>query len=589
MLTTVSLGDLLLTGLTFLIAAVLLCFQPRGLGATRAARAASGVLIALFFLIGVRRTINLVSEGRPGPAAERILDASEVLSIVLSLAFLAAYVVANRAASRAVVQGEARLSGIVDSALDAIVVADAAGRVTVFNRAAEALFGHPAAAVIGRPLTSLIPERFRERHLAAFGPFVAGQAGHQRRIGPEAGLCGLRADGSEVAVEVSLTRTVGPEGPLVAGFLRDVGEQRELAELREHIIGMTAHELRTPLTGVVNGAGQARRKLVALRDRHRALAGDRDGERLRRYLELIDGEAHNLLAVVENMLELSREGGDALTLERRPLDLRALLRAKVERLELYNPGAASRIRLDLPRAAVVAPVDEQRLRQVLLNLVENALKYSTAPDQVVIRLRADNRWAYIEISDRGYGIAEEDRERIFRPFARTHRTRALAPQGLGLGLFIAKTCVERHGGRIDLWSRVGEGTTFTVILPLHEVSAGAAQDERRGGPKPPAPDRSHFELDDLVAAQDEALTVPAVPDLPPAAAPADRAEDEAQRRALPLVDDAVGPPVAAEDPDLRTRLRVVLPRDKGARDEAAGGEPGVGEGAADGPGHRVSS
>jgi two-component system, OmpR family, sensor histidine kinase KdpD len=232
---------------------------------------------------------------------------------------------------------------------------------------------------------------------------------------------------------------------------RTVEELRRLSALRADFVSLVSHELRSPMAAVI---GAAR----TLQQRWRELAP----EQREAFLALIGDETTRLAALIGDVLDTSRIEAGTFTYRFADVDLAALVRDSVTNAALaqdevpvvYEGGS------DLP------PVrgDAERLRQVFANLIDNAVKYSPAGSPVEVRAVQSNGSVLVSVSDQGPGIAADDRRLIFEKFGRVSGTGS--KPGTGLGLFIARSIAEEHGGTIEVSSMVGRGTTFTVALPL---------------------------------------------------------------------------------------------------------------------------
>jgi signal transduction histidine kinase len=191
--------------------------------------------------------------------------------------------------------------------------------------------------------------------------------------------------------------------------------------------------------------------------------------------EHIDTLETNLLRMerlVRDLREMASIESGPLTLERHSCDLGALCRKEVEVQEILVPERT--IRLELPEEAVLAEVDEQRIGQVIANFLSNALKYSPIDQPVKLTLRADAAASYISIKDNGAGIPEAELDLIWERYHRVEGIQARdGTQSLGLGLYICRAIVERHGGRVGVESTVGVGSTFWFTLPLVPSPASA--------------------------------------------------------------------------------------------------------------------
>jgi signal transduction histidine kinase len=235
---------------------------------------------------------------------------------------------------------------------------------------------------------------------------------------------------------------------------RELEAANELARAKERFLNIAAHELRSPIAVL--------RSTVQLDQLDPAITAD--PARRAELLARLERQAVRLTRLVEQLLESARLGQE-LPLQRERCDLVQLCKSAVEAL----PGR-ERVRIDGPEA-VSAVLDAMRIEQVLGNLVSNGLRYSPDSATVRVSVKSDEARAVVSVTDEGIGIDASQVERLFSPFSRTDQARRAAPGGLGLGLYIAREIVRRHGGSIRVESEPGRGSTFTVELPLDGESA----------------------------------------------------------------------------------------------------------------------
>jgi signal transduction histidine kinase len=231
---------------------------------------------------------------------------------------------------------------------------------------------------------------------------------------------------------------------------KTVEELRRLSALRADFVSLVSHELRTPMASVI---GSAR----TLQQRWRELSP----EQRESFLELIAGETNRLATLVGDVLDTSRIEAGTFSFRFGDIDVGELVRDSVATAELASDEVAVRaeVRDPLPRVRG----DADRLRQVLMNLIDNAIKYSPAGDAIEVRAYADDGHVRVDVSDNGPGVAGEDQRLIFEKFGRV--TSGNARPGTGLGLFIARSIAEAHGGTLDVHSVPQHGATFTLALP----------------------------------------------------------------------------------------------------------------------------
>ena len=231
---------------------------------------------------------------------------------------------------------------------------------------------------------------------------------------------------------------------------KTVEELRRLSALRADFVSLVSHELRTPMASVI---GSAR----TLQQRWRELTP----EQRESFLELIAGETNRLATLVADVLDTSRIEAGTFSFRFGDVDLGELVRDSVATAGLASDEVAvrSEVREPLPRVRG----DAERLRQVLMNLIDNAIKYSPAGDEVEVRAYAEDGHVHVNVRDNGPGISHEDRRLIFEKFGRV--TSGNTRPGTGLGLFIARSIAEAHGGTLDVHSVPEHGSTFTLSVP----------------------------------------------------------------------------------------------------------------------------
>ena len=374
---------------------------------------------------------------------------------------------AAAAASGQAGESQERLLGIIASATDAIVTVDRDQRITLFNPAAERMFRCPASDAVGGPLDRFIPERFRKSHGAHIEEFAktgvtARAMGHQRP------LAALRADGVEFPVEATISQvTVGGQ-TLFTAIVRDITERvrsdealarqaealaRSNVEL-ERFAYVASHDLQEPMRTVRSFAQLLQRRCAD------QLSGD-----AREYLQFITDGVQRMQTLINDLLAYSRvtSQGGAFG----PADCNQVLRMVIDNLQASIESHGAEVAVG-PLPTVVG--DATQLGQVFQNLVVNAIKFHGArPPRIrVAAAEGPGEWVF-SVADNGIGISPEYFERIFIIFQRLHTIEEYG--GTGIGLAICKKIVERHGGRIWVESKVGEGSTFYFSIPKRGKAA----------------------------------------------------------------------------------------------------------------------
>ena len=244
--------------------------------------------------------------------------------------------------------------------------------------------------------------------------------------------------------------------------LEDVSELRRLQRIRAEFIDNLSHELRTPLTTISLLAE------TAARDAESA------SPRLRDRISKIEIETGHLTQMVNELLDLSRIEGGSPQLHLDDVDLVRVARSSSERLKLFAERQGLRVVLDVPERLPAVRGDEDRLGQVLINLLHNAVKFSPDGGEIVVGVRQVEGEVRVWVRDPGIGVSAADQTRVFERFYKADRARVRGRGGTGLGLSIARHVVESHGGRIWVESEEGEGSTFTFAIPVAPAVASPA-------------------------------------------------------------------------------------------------------------------
>ena len=414
-----------------------------GLAVALAALAASLLSIALAFLL-VRRTvcsIRAVTEGARrlarGDLEHRVESRASDESREMASAFNA---MAN--ALRDTVQGFSdeggKLSAVLDTMADGVVLVRSEGRIEVMNGAAGALLG-------------LKPEGARDR------PFMQVVRDHDLRLLMTRALESRQQERNEVEllnnrrfVSAIATPLAGSESTGVLLTLHDLTRLRQVETTRREFVSNVSHELRTPLSSV---------KALAEALENGALE---DPDTARDFVRRIHGEADRMSALVDELLELSRLESGQAPLEMETVDVAALARGEIEAFQLRAEAAGAVLESRLPEAPALVRGERDKLRQVLVNLLDNALKFTPSGGAVTVFVRTAAGGVQVSVRDTGAGIPAEHLPHVFERFYKVDRARR--DGGTGLGLAIVRHIVEAHGGTAQAESREGEGTTVSVTL-----------------------------------------------------------------------------------------------------------------------------
>ncbi|MFB9415748.1 ATP-binding protein [Dactylosporangium matsuzakiense] len=355
----------------------------------------------------------------------------------------------------------------------AIIGVDRAGTVTVFNAGAERLLGYSAAEVVG--VVGL--QHFHAEPGSLEDVFAAARAGDTEA---REGLY-RRKDGSRVPVARTVS-VIRDESGEVGGYLnvaRDITRERrtveamrhaldrereatarlrELDKVRADLVATVSHELRTPLTSILGNV-----EVIVDGDAGPVAAAQA------RLLAAVERNARRLLALIEDLLMLSRIEAGAVKINARPVQIAAVVSGALEALETVRGRRDVELEVDLPSDPLVVFGDRDQLERVVINLLDNALKFTPAGGSARLSADGDGEQVRLTVSDTGMGIPEDEIDQIFEQFFRSSRSQEHQSQGTGLGLAITKTIVERHGGRIWATPATGQGTVVTCLLPCRSA------------------------------------------------------------------------------------------------------------------------
>ncbi len=340
---------------------------------------------------------------------------------------------------------QARLRAVLQGMVEGVLVLDREGRVILANPRLRELFG-AWGAVEGRPALEVIRRADVE---AALAEAVRTPEPVVRELQLSSG------GGRHLEMHAVRFPSRGALLGTVAVF-HDVTEIHRLEGVRRDFVANVSHELRTPLTAIRGFAETLRNNEVPVEQR-------------RQYLDVILRHADRLTALIEDLLELSRIEGGTRGLAPEPVDVAALARGLLQDLKprLDAGGLQAAVRAE---PAPLALADRRALEQVLLNLLDNAIKYSEPGGAIELTISGSASDVRVDVSDTGIGIPESDRARVFERFYRVEKARSRDLGGTGLGLAIVKHLIQAQDGDVFISSREGQGTTFTVRLPAAPVS-----------------------------------------------------------------------------------------------------------------------
>lgn len=357
---------------------------------------------------------------------------------------------------------ETKLRWMLEVAPDAILGVDASGSVELVNAQCERLFGYRRDELLGQPVEMLIPDGLR--------PVDAGQIG----AGQE--LVTLHKNGTEIPVEISLSALETPGGRLTMAALRDITArkliERQLREqnvalerasqAKDNFLAGMSHELRTPLNAIIGFTGTMLMKLPG------PLNAEQEHQ-----LRLVQTSGKHLLSIINDLLDLAKIESGRVQIALEPVNCLRVVEEIVQSLQPLAQGKGLELRIETFDGPVTAVADRRALGQILINLVNNAIKFTDTGEVCLALMPAENGPGLrIAVRDTGSGIPPADLDRIFRVFERSSASAKATDEGTGLGLYISRKLADLLHGSITVSTVVGQGSTFTVSLAGADSQAG---------------------------------------------------------------------------------------------------------------------
>jgi PAS domain S-box-containing protein len=354
-------------------------------------------------------------------------------------------------ARQVLIAKEQNLEAIVTGTTDAIIQVGVDRLICDFNPAAERLTGYAAVDVLNQPCAGVL--RCADGSGCGGNCIFAQVLQSDEPIAYTELVVAGRGGPQHVAASVAALKMNTPGGAGAVAILRDISKQKQIEQMKSDFTGMVSHQLRTPLA-LLRGYSETLQHLtLSEKEQLYCISG-------------IAATTAQLQQLVEQILDVSRIEAGRMALDCEPVELSYIIRRVIN--SLPQPADQARIKADLTPGLPLLYADAPRLEQALLNLLDNALKYSSPEGQVIIRAKQTGRRVQIQVRDNGIGVPSAEIELLFNKFQRASNARHLQLPGTGLGLFISRTIIEAHGGSISLTSEPGKGTCITFWIPIGE-------------------------------------------------------------------------------------------------------------------------
>ena len=391
--------------------------------------------LASFIAVPLTAGKRLVGVVGVGSVEKEAMDSNAIAALSLLAEMVGAAINASRRFERVRLEKES-LAAAINYMCDGLIMFDQEGRVTLFNPAMEGITGLSAKEAIGKPIEELQP--LLDMNIA-LSPQELPQL----------------SEGIPRVFKVSPS-VVGKVSSRYRGEVRvihDVTQEKELDRLKSEFVANISHELRTPLH--------------AIRGFNKLLLEGKvsNPETQREFMAIISEQSEHLTKLVNDLIDVSSIEAGRFRILRQRLPMEGLVRGVITGLYSLAAEKGIVIKVELPAILPDVDGDEERLKQVMTNLVGNAIKFSPNGSSVVVRGGAMDNKVLIQVTDQGKGMSPETMLHLFKRFYRG--SEAVAQGGAGLGLYIAKQIVEAHGGRIWVESLMGKGSTFSFTVPVY--------------------------------------------------------------------------------------------------------------------------
>lgn len=367
-------------------------------------------------------------------------------------------------------KSESKFRAVTQSNQDAIISIDRNGSIFQWNQGAENIFGFSPDEIVGRSVSILVPERYQAAHEIGMNRYM--ETGKMHAEAPTIRIEAVRKDKSEFPIELSLSGWVVDGERFVTSIIRDISERKKaeddlIAAKREaeeanraksRFLANMSHELRTPLNAIIGFSEVMIQEIFGPIEQRKYIG----------YAKDIHGSGKHLLSLISEILDMSKIEAREFSVHPQNLEIMDCIDEAMVFLKIQASNADVSVHIDIPVNLPLVHADVQATKQILINVLANAIKFTPKDGSVTVRATDGGDFLLVDVIDTGAGMAPEEIERAFLPFVQVEREKNLHHEGTGLGLPLSKNFAELQGGNLFLKSEKGKGTTATITLPVAE-------------------------------------------------------------------------------------------------------------------------